>query len=120
MSSHIVDSYLAHMGAVRRYREYELMEAIRKLDQPKIVQLFISEPSLTKFKPKGGGTLLHELFKVPTISEQDESNMYTIMSTLYAWGVEFSVKDNKGNVARTYIQTRDILEGYRELGGPES
>jgi hypothetical protein len=115
MSSNIIQSYLAQVKAARQYRELEINNAVSALNQEKIVHLFKVEPSLTKYKPTGGGTLLHTLFKVPIVSEEDEARMYLIMTTLYAWGVEFHETDCDGKTARSYIKTSDILEGYDEL-----
>ena len=116
MSDHIVRSYLANVNAVRRFRENEMLKAIDSRNKNEIIRILMSDPSLINIKINGG-SLLHRIFTLPIKSDEDEHRTYIIMTTLYAWGLDFNTLDKLGETPYSYIKTENLRLGYFELGG---
>lgn len=116
MSGHIIRSYLANVNLVRRFRENEMLKAIDSRNNNEIIRVLMSDPSLINTKINGG-SLLHRIFALPIKSDEDEHKTYTIMTTLYAWGLDFNTLDKLGETPYSYIKTENLRLGYFELGG---
>lgn len=112
-----IRAYYKKQDDLRTRTQKKAMEAINRLDAERLLETFVTMPSITKMRLPNGDTLLHLLAKVDIEDEEQVAEVENVMSVLNEWGVDFTATDNQGRRAGGMFKRISLYDTYIRLGG---